>query len=139
PGPGEPPQPAPGDRSVRDTRKARCRSLRFRLACGMSFGRLVKDHHRTTERYAPQPACVSLAELRDFLEPSLGELWLDLCIRGRCGAKQHEQRQSVEMVPDPHPLPPCRSLAQTLGANYASFQFKAGLTLDQRCSVYRPR
>ena len=47
----------------------------------------------------------------------LGELWLDLCIRDGCGAKQHEQRQSVEMVPDPHPLPPCRSLAQTLGAN----------------------
>src|SRR5262249_6876328 len=98
----------------------------------MSFGRLVKDHHRTTERYAPQPACVPLAEPRDFLEPIPGELWLDLCIRDRCGAKQHEQRQSVEMVPDPHARPPCRSLAQTLDANYAGFQLEAGLTLDQR-------
>jgi hypothetical protein len=32
-------------------------------------------------------------------------------------------------------FPPCRSLAQTLAANYADFQFKTGLTLDQRRSV----
>ena len=43
----------------------------------------VKDHHRTTERHTPQPARVSLAELRGFLELSLGELWLDLRIRSR--------------------------------------------------------
>src|SRR5215471_8965569 len=102
----------------------------------MSIRRLVKDHHRTTERYAPQAVCVSLAELRDFLEPSLGELWLDLCICDRCDAKQHEQQQSVEMAPDPHPLPPCRSLAQTLGANYAGFQLEARLT-PSTAYIYR--
>src|SRR5262249_9012358 len=106
PGPGEPPQPAPGDGAVRDTRKAGWRPFGFRLACSARSGHLVKDHHRTTERHTPQPARVSLAELRSFLEPSLGELRLDLCFRSRCGAKQHEQRQSVEMVPNLHfPLP----------------------------------
>src|SRR5689334_23356156 len=103
----------------------------------MSFGRLVKDHHRTTERHTPQPARVSLAELLGFLEPALGGLWLDLCIRGRCGTEQREQRQSVDMVPDPHPRPPCRSLAQTLDANYAGFQLEAGLTLDQTAQRLR--
>jgi hypothetical protein len=45
-----------------------------------AFRSLVKDHHRTTERHTPQPARVSLAELGGLLEPSLRELWLDLCI-----------------------------------------------------------
>src|SRR6516162_2508085 len=72
----------------------------------MRSGRLVEDHHRTTERHTPQPARVSLAELRGLLEPSLSELRLDLAIGRRCGAKQREQRQSVEMVSNLHrPLP----------------------------------
>ena len=105
-GPAEPPQAAPGDGAVRETRKAGWLPLRFRLACGTRSGRLVNDHHRTTERHTPQPAGVSLAELGGFLEPSLGELWLDLCIRSRCRAKQRERQQSVEMVPNLHrPLP----------------------------------
>jgi hypothetical protein len=58
----------------------------------MSFGRLVKDHHRTTERHTPQAARVSLAELRGLPEPTLGELWLDLAIGRRYAAKQREQR-----------------------------------------------
>ena len=73
-GEAEPPQPAPGDGAVRETRKAGWRPLRFRLACGTRSGRLVNDHHRTTERHTPQPARVSLAELRGFLEIALGEL-----------------------------------------------------------------
>ena len=116
-GKAEPPQPAPGDGAVRETRKAGWRPLRFRLACGTRSGRLVKDHHRTTERHTPQPARVSLAELRGFLEIALSELRLDLCIRSRCGAKQHEQEQRVEMVPNLHrPLSLGRSLPQTIGA-----------------------
>src|SRR5262245_57745569 len=87
----EPPLPAPGDGAVRETREARYRPLRFRLARGARSGPLVKDHHRTTERHTPQPARISLAELRGFLEVPLGELRLDLCIRSRCGTKQHEQ------------------------------------------------
>ena len=90
-GEAEPPQPAPGDGAVRETRKAGWRPLRFRLACGTRSGRLVNDHHRTTERHTPQPARVSLAELRGFLEIALGELWLDLRLRSRCSAEQHEQ------------------------------------------------
>jgi hypothetical protein len=76
----------------------------------MSFGRLVKDHHRTTERHTPQPARVSLAELRDLVEPALSDLWLDLAIGRRYGAKQSEQRKSVEMVPNLHRPLPLRSL-----------------------------
>ena len=90
-GPGEPPQPAPRDGAVRETRKAGWRPLRFRLACGTRSGRLVKDHHRTTERHTPQPARVSLAELRGLLEIALGELWLDLRFRSRCGAEQRDE------------------------------------------------
>ena len=89
-GPDEPPHPAPGDGAVRETQKAGSRPLRFRLACGTRSGRLIKDHHRTTQRHAPQPARVSLAELRGFLEVALGELRLDLCIRLRCATKQRE-------------------------------------------------
>ena len=90
-GEAEPPQPAPGDGAVRETRKAGWRPLRFRLACRTRSGRLVNDHHRTTERHTPQPARVSLAELRGFLEIALGELWLDLRLRSRRSAQQHEQ------------------------------------------------
>src|SRR5215475_12971587 len=99
----------------------------------MSFGRLVKDHHRTTERYAPQPARVSLAELRDFLEPSLGELWLDLCIRDRCRAKQHEQLQSVEMVPDPHPISPLPEFSSNPRCKLRWFPIQSGI--DSRSTV----
>ena len=91
---GEPPQPAPGDGAVRETRKAGWRPLRFRLAGRARSGRWVKDHHRTTERHTPQPARVSLAKLRGLLEVLLGELRLDLCIRSRCGTKQHEQESA---------------------------------------------
>src|SRR5215472_18463055 len=70
----------------------------------MRSGRLVKDHHRTTERHTPQPAGVSLAELRGLFEPALSELWSDLCIRRRCGDKEHEQQQSVEMASNLHRL-----------------------------------
>src|SRR6185295_3386481 len=94
-GPAEPPQAAPVDGAVHVTRKARCRPLRLRLACGTRSGRLVKDHHRTTERHSPQPARVSLAELRGFFEIALGELWFDLRLDRRCGAEQREQRQNV--------------------------------------------
>src|SRR5579872_7488160 len=88
---GEPPQPAPGDSAVSYTRKAGGRPLRLRLACGMGSGRLIKDHQRTPERHTPQLARVSLAELLDFFEPSLGELRLDLCFRNCGGAKQRKQ------------------------------------------------
>ena len=90
-GEAEPPQPAPGYGAVHEALKAGWRPLRFRLACGARSGRLVNDHHRTTERHTPQPARVSLAELRGFLEIALGELWLDLRLRSRRSAKQHEQ------------------------------------------------
>ena len=90
-GKAEPPQPAPGDGAVRETRKAGRRPLRFRLARGTRSGRLVNDHHRTTERHTPQPARVSLAELRGFLEIALGELWLDLRLGSRRTAEQQEQ------------------------------------------------
>src|SRR6185295_19563946 len=91
-GPAEPPQPAPGDGAVHETRKARCRPLRLRLARGTRSGRLVNDHHRTTERHTPQPARVSLAELRGLLEIALGELRLDLRFRSRCGAEQRDEQ-----------------------------------------------
>ena len=87
-GEAEPPHPAPGDGAVRETGKAGWWSLGFRLACGTRSGRWVKDHHRTTERHTPQPARVSLAELTGLLEIALGEIWLDLRFRGRCGAEQ---------------------------------------------------
>src|SRR5260370_3328184 len=67
-GVAEPPQTAPGDGAVRETRKAGWRPLGFRLACGTRSGRLVNDHHRTTERHTPQPALFPLPELRGFLE-----------------------------------------------------------------------
>ena len=101
-GKAEPPQPAPGDRSVHETRKAGWRPLRFRLTCGTRSGRLVNDHDRTTERHIPQPARVSLAERRDFLEIALGELWLDLRFGSRCGAKHDEQEERFEMVRSLH-------------------------------------
>ena len=104
-GPHEPPLAAPGDGAVRETQKAGERPLWFRLACGTRSGPWVKDYHRTTERHTPQPPRVSLAELRGFLEVPLCELRLDLRIRDRCGAKQHEQRHSVERVPNPHRSP----------------------------------
>src|SRR6185503_11276466 len=94
-GKGEPLQPTPGDGAVRETRKAGRRPLRFRLACGTRSSRWVKDHHRTTERHTPQPARVSLAELRGFLEIALGELWLDLRLRSRRSAEQQEQEQHI--------------------------------------------
>lgn len=90
-GHAEPPHPAPGDRSVHETRKARRRPVWFRLARGTRAGPLVDNHQRTTERDTPQPARVSLAEPLGFLEVPLGELRLDLCIRSRCVTKQHEQ------------------------------------------------
>src|SRR6267142_126757 len=89
-GEAKPPQAAPGDGAVHETRKAGCRPLRLRLACGTRSGRLINDHHRTTERHSPQPARVSLAELRGFLEIALGELWLDLRLDSRRSAQQHE-------------------------------------------------
>ena len=85
-GKSEPPQPAPRDRSVRETRKAGGRPRRFRLARGTRSGRRINDHQRTTERHTPQPARVPLAELRDFLEIALGELWLDLRLGSRRSA-----------------------------------------------------
>src|SRR5688572_19315055 len=75
------------------------------MACGTGSSSLVKDHQRTTERHTPQPARVSLAELRDLLEPSLRDLWLDLCIRTHCGAEQRKQRQILEMAPNLHRPP----------------------------------
>jgi hypothetical protein len=60
------------------------------LACGTRSGRSVNDHHRTTERHTPQPTRVSLAELRGFLEIALGELGLDLRLRGRRTAERHK-------------------------------------------------
>ena len=39
----------------------------------------------------PQPARVSLAELRGLLEIAPGELWLDLRFRSRCGAEQRDE------------------------------------------------
>jgi hypothetical protein len=47
--PREPPQPTPRDGAIGLTQKAGWRPLRFRLACGTRSGRLVKDHHWTTE------------------------------------------------------------------------------------------
>src|SRR6185295_1177516 len=82
-GEAEPPQPAPGDGAVHETRKARWLPLRFRLACGARSRGLVNDHHRTTERHTPQPARVSFAERLGFLEIALSELWLDLSMRSR--------------------------------------------------------
>jgi hypothetical protein len=32
------------------------------------------------------------------MEVALGTLRLNLCIRGRCGAEQHEQERRVEMA-----------------------------------------
>src|SRR5260370_732798 len=61
-GPAEPPQPAPGDGAVRETRKAGWLPLGFRLACGTRSARLVNDHHRTTERHTPPPPRVLLAQ-----------------------------------------------------------------------------
>src|SRR5262249_8189679 len=59
----EPPLPAPGNGAIRDARETWYRPFRFRLARHPCSGRLVKDHHRTAERYAPHLARVSLAEL----------------------------------------------------------------------------
>src|SRR5437762_14290627 len=84
----EPPLPAPGNGAIRDARETWYRPFRFRLARHPRSGRLVKDHHRTAERYAPHLARVSLAELRDLLEVPLRELGLELCIRRRCRPKQ---------------------------------------------------
>jgi hypothetical protein len=89
-GEAEPPQATPRDGAVHESRKPGELARRFRLARGTRSGRLIKDHHRTTERHSPQPARVSFAELRGFLEVSLGELRWDLCIRGG-GAKQPQQ------------------------------------------------
>src|ERR1041384_2133062 len=108
-GKAEPPQPAPGDRAVRETRSAGWRPLRLRLACGTRSGRLVNDYHRTTERHTPQPARVSLAELRGFFKIAFSELWFDLRLGRCCGAEQREHREhreSVEKGPNLHrPLP----------------------------------
>jgi len=90
-GHAEPPHPAPGDRSVHETRKARHRPVWFRLACGTRAGPLVDNHQRTTERDTPQPTRVAFTERRGFLEVALSELRLNLCIRSRCATKQHEQ------------------------------------------------
>ncbi len=90
-GEAEPLQPAPGDGTVHETRKAGRLPLRFRLACGTRSGRLVNDHHRTTERHTPQSRRVSLAEPRGFLEIALSELRLNLAIGRRRGAQPHEQ------------------------------------------------
>ena len=101
-GEAEPPQPAPRDGAVRETRKAGWLPLRFRLACGTRSRCLVNDHHRTTERHTPQPARVSLAERPGFLEIALSELWLDLSIRSRRSAEQHEQEERAEIVSSLH-------------------------------------
>ena len=78
------------------------RPLRFRLACGTRSAGLVDNHHRAAERHTPQPARVSLAERRGFLEVALSKLWWNLCIRGRCAAKQYEKEQRVERVSSLH-------------------------------------
>jgi hypothetical protein len=87
----EPPQPAPGDRAIHETRKAGRRPVGFRLACRTRSGSLVNDHQRTTERHTPQPARVSLAKPRGFLEVPLSELWLDLRLRNRRNGEQQQR------------------------------------------------
>jgi hypothetical protein len=77
------------------------RPVRFRLACGTRSRRLINDHHRTTERYTPQPPRVSLAKLRGFLEITFGELWFDLRLGSRRSAQQREQENPVEIVSSP--------------------------------------
>lgn len=86
-GKGEPPLPAPEDGAVHDAPKAGRRPVGLRLVCGVASSPWVKDHQRTTQRHTPEPARVALAELGDLIEPSLGNLWLDLCIRSHCRAK----------------------------------------------------
>jgi hypothetical protein len=55
-----------------------------------------------TKRHTPQPARVSLAELRGFLEIALRDFWLDLGLDTRRSAKQHEQKEPVEIVSSLH-------------------------------------
>src|SRR5688500_9389826 len=104
-GPREPPQPTPGNGAVREPPKTGWLPLRLRLACSPRSGRRIKDHHRTAERHTPQPARVSLAELRGFPEIPLSELRIDLRLRTPCTARYHEQEWRDEMVPSPHPHP----------------------------------
>src|SRR5262249_32421373 len=129
-GKAEPPKPAPYDRTVRETRKAGWRPLRFRLARRARSSRLVNNHHRTTERRTPQPARVSLAELRGFLEIALGELGLDLRLGSRRSAEQHEQEEPVEMV---------WSLHRHLPSPKPAANFGAGGGNRTRTPVSRPR
>ena len=78
-GHGEPSQPAPFDGAVREAETG-YRPVGFRLVCGTRSGRWVNDHQRTTERHTPQPARVSLAQLRGLFEIAFCELWFDLAL-----------------------------------------------------------